>query len=181
MIGDMIIETTNYNPPIKVVGEGVIRNSRQQNPQLSSSGSSTGPFYAAIRPKVQVTTTGQRFELMVYPLNNIALTVSYAMRLLPEMLVDTTVEYPYGGMTHSETIKASCLAAAEVQVKDGHGPLWDAYKEELSSSITSDNAMNSQQFFGYNSDNSDAIHRPFNSHRDRRGCNPGLVTYNSGG
>jgi hypothetical protein len=178
MIGNMVVETENYHPDIKVVGEGVIRSSRQQNPQLSLSGSTTGPFYAAIRPKVQVTTTGQRFEIMFYPLPNTALTISYAMRLLPEMLVDTTVEYPYGGMTHSETIMASCLAAAEKQRLDKHGPLWDAYKEELSSSITSDNAMNSQQFFGYNGDNSDAIHRPYNSHRDwRRGCNPGLVTY----
>ena len=173
MVGDMVIESDNYNPDIKIVGEGVIRNSRQQNPQNSST-----PFYAAIRPKVQITTTGQRFEIMFYPLPSTALTISYAMRLIPQMLVDTSIEYPVGGATHSETIKASCLAAAEVQVKDGHGPLWEAFKEELSSSITSDNAMNSQQYFGYNGDNSDAIHRPVQG--SRRVVNQGLVTYNGG-
>ena len=173
MVGDMVIESDNYNPDIKIVGEGVIRTSRQQNPN-----SGTTPFYAAIRPKVQITTTGQRFEIMFYPLPSTALTISYAMRLIPQMLVDTSIVYPVGGATHSETIKASCLAAAEVQVKDGHGPLWEAFKEELSSSITSDNAMNSQQYFGYNGDNSDAIHRPMQG--SRRSCNPGLVTYDGG-
>jgi hypothetical protein len=178
MVGNMVVNSENYHPDIVIVGEGVIRSSRQQNPQTNIT--STAPFYAAIRPKVQVTTTGQRFEIMFYPLPNDALTISFAMRLLPEMLVDTSVEYPYGGMTHSETIKASCLAAAESQIKDGHGPLWAAFKEELTSSITSDNAMNSQQYFGYNGDNSDAIHRPYQNYRDRRNCNPGLVTYDGG-
>ena len=176
MTGSMVVESTNYQPPITIVGEGVIRNSRQQNPQNVGSGSSS-PFYAAIRPKVQVTTTGQRFEIMFYPLPSTACTLSYAMRVLPQMLdTDTDVEYPYGGATHSETIKASCMAAAEVQVLDAHGPLWEAYKEELSSSITSDNAMNSQQYFGYNGDNSDLKHRPVKG--GYRGRNPGLVTYN---
>jgi hypothetical protein len=167
----MVIESDNYNPDIKIVGEGIIRSSRQQNPN-----SGTTPFYAAIRPKVQITTTGQRFEIMFYPLPSTACTLSYAMRVLPQMLVDTDVEYPYGGATHSETIKASCMAATEVQVLDAHGPLWEAYKEELSSSITSDNAMNSQQYFGYNGDNSDLKHRPVKG--GYRGRNPGLVTYN---
>lgn len=178
MVGNLVIESETYQPDIRVVGEGVIRSSRQQNPQNLDSGVTSQPFYAAIRPKVQVTTTGQRFEIMFYPSPSTAQTVSFAMRLLPEMLVDITVEYPYGGMTHSETIKASCLAAAESQIKDGHGPLWAAFKEELTSSITSDNAMNSQQFFGYNGDNSDAIHRPGRSGQDnRRWCNRGLVRY----
>jgi len=178
IVDKLIVESENYQPEISIVGEGVIRNSRQQNPQNSDSGSTRRPFYAAVRPKVQTTTIGQRFEVMFYPLPDKAYTISYAMRVLPEMLVDTSIEYPYGGGSHSETILASCLAAAEVQVENGHGPLWAAYKEELSSSITSDNAMNSVQFFGYNGDNSDAIHRPFKGrHEDRRSCNRGLVTY----
>jgi hypothetical protein len=184
IVGKLVIETENYEPEITIVGEGVIRNSRQQNPQ-NSSGSATAPYYAAIRPKVQDTTIGQRFEIMFYPLPSTAITVSYAMRVLPEMLSvtsDPLVEYPYGGGSHSQTILASCLAAAEVQVKEGHGPLWDAYKEALSGSITSDNAMNSIQHFGYNGDNSDAIHRPLRGSRNdnRRWCNRGTVNYTPG-
>jgi hypothetical protein len=177
IVGKLVIESQTFESPITIVGEGVIRNSRQQNPQNVGSGTSTQPYYAAIRPKVQTTTTGQRFEIMFYTIPNTALTISYAMRLLPEMLADTTIEYPYGGATHSQTILASCLAAAEVQRLDGHGPLWTAYKEELSSSITSDNAMNSVQYFGYNGDNSDANYRTGRDNRGRRSCNPGIVTY----
>jgi hypothetical protein len=180
IVDRLVIESQNHESPIAIVGEGVIRNSRQQNPQNVDSGSRTQPYYAAIRPKVQETTTGQRFEIMFYPIMSTALTISYAMRLLPEMLVDTSIEYPYGGATHADTILASCLAAAEVQIQDGHGPLWVAYKEALTASITSDNAMNSVQNFGYNGDNSDAIHRPYRNSRDRRGCSRGLVTYDGG-
>ena len=178
MIGEMVIESDNYRDNVVIVGEGRLRTLRQQLPQSSASSS---PFYGAIRPKQHETTTvGQRFELMLYPEANDVYTISYGMRLLPEMLSATTdplISYPYGGATHAETLRASCMAAAEVLVLNGHGPLWDAFKEALTSSITSDNAMNSVQSFGYNGDNSDAAHRPNPNRRSRNYNNRGLVTY----
>lgn len=181
IVSELIIESQNYETPITIVGEGVIRNSRQQDPQNIESGTQTVPYYAAVRPKAQVTTAGQRFEIMFYPLPSDAYTISYAMRVLPEMLVDTSIEYPYGGASHSNTILASCLAAAEVQIKDGHDLLWTAFKEALTASITIDNAMNSVQTFGYNGDNSDAIHRPVQGgRRSGRSCRRNIVTYDGG-
>ncbi len=178
MVGPMIVESSNFEPDITRISEGQIRSMRQQDPQ--NSGTSASPLYAAIRPKTQSTTTvGQRFEVMFSPLPNSVITISYAMRLLPEMLVATTLTHPYGGAAHSLTLKASCLAAAENLMFEKRGEKWAAFMTALETSIGTDNSMNSREFFGYNGDNSDARHRatPDTAHESHRYRRPGLVTY----
>lgn len=186
--GKIVIKSVNYKPNITLIGEGQIRSLRQQSPQNVDSGTTTTPFYAAIRPKKHVTTTtGQRFEIMFYPLPNNVYTISYPMRVLPNMLVDTTIEYPYGGAEHAETLRAACIAAAEEQENGNRlngSSVYDKknlFQERLAASIQLDKMTNSVQYFGYNSDNSDAVHRyGGGSTNDRRNsCNrDSLVTYN---
>ena len=183
--GKMVIESSNYNPDIILVGEGKIRSMRQQTP-LSSSATVT-PFYAAVRPKKHATTTtGQRFEIMFYPLPGAVYTISYTQRVNPQMLVSTTLEYPYGGAVHAETIRAACLAAAEEQQNGNRlngSPVYDKknlFAERLAASIQIDKQMNGIEYYGYNADNSDAVHRPYPSNTNERNRNrdTGLVTYN---
>ena len=188
--GDMVIESVNYKPNVLFVGEGRIRTLRQQSPQNVGAGATTTPYYAAIRPKEHTTTTtGQRYEIMFFPLPNDVYTISYIKRILPQMLVVTTLEYPYGGTSHSETILAACLAVAEEQEngnrKDGQKVYdkKDLFKERLAASIQIDKQMNSVDFFGYNRDDSDARHRlGRDSTNDRRRSSGfydnDLVTYN---
>ena len=183
MEGDLIIESENYQPPISLIGEGRIRSMRQMNPQNQSVTTST-PIYAAIRPKVHTTTTtGQRFEIMFFPLPSRVLTISYVKVLLPQMLVTTTLEYPYGGAKHAETLRAAVIAAAEEQQNGNRlngKPAYDKkklFEERLAASIQMDKMTNSIKYFGYNGDNSDALHRPTRQHV--RGNNTGLVTYDS--
>lgn len=183
--GDLVIESVNYRPKIVLVGEGRIRSLRQTSPQNVTTSSTTTPYYAAVRPKVQDTTGGQRFEIMFFPLPNDVYTISYPMRVLPQMLVTTTVEYPYGGTSHAETIRAACIAAAEEQENGnrlGGGPVYDKknlFMERLAASIALDDQMNGIDFYGYNGDNSDARHRDsYNNNDRRRNCDHGLVTYN---
>ena len=185
--GDIVIESENYQPVITLVGEGNVRALRQHYPQLTDSGSTARPEVAAVRPKEHTdTTTGQRFEIMFYPLPNDVYTISYVMRILPDMLVDTTIEYPYGGAAHAETIRAACIAAAEEQENgnrlDGRST-YDKkklFEQRLAASIAVDQAVLGIDYFGYNSDNSDAVHRPSPRARDRRRCRTGLITYDSG-
>jgi hypothetical protein len=187
MVGDMVIESSNYEPPIVVVGEGRIRNLRQQNPQTSQSTSSTStPFFAAVRPKKHdTTTTGQRYEIMFYPLPYSVYTISYKYRVLPEMLVTTTIEYPYGGMEHAETLRAACIAAAEEKENGnrlGGNPVYDKkklFQERLAASIQLDKMKNGVDYYGYCGDRSDLIHRPCKNEGDvKRGLDNTLVTYN---
>ncbi len=186
IVGKMVIESSNYQPNITMIGEGQIRTMRQNWPQnTQTSSSTTTPFYAAVRPKVQVTTTGQRFEIMFFPLPNGVYTISYPMRVLPEMLVTTTIEYPYGGTEHAETIRAACIAAAEEQENGNRlngSAVYDKkklFQERLAASISIDNQKNGVIFYGYNSDNSDARHRDDSSNsRNRRRCDTANVTYN---
>jgi hypothetical protein len=182
MIGNLVVESENFQPDIVVIGEGKIRSLRQSDALISNS----NPLFAAVRPKEQTdTTTGQRFEVIFYPIPDDAYTLSYRMGILPQMLIDTTLEYPYGGMQHSETIRAACIAAAEEQENgnrlDGR-PTYDKkklFEERLAASISVDKNQLGIDFFGYNSDNSDAAHRPYQNTHDRRRCRDNsLVTYN---
>ena len=185
--GSIVIESENYKPNIVIIGEGRIRSMRQTSPQNVSGSTSTTPYYAAVRPKVHdTTTTGQRFEIMFFPLPPAVYTISYVKRILPQMLVKTTIEYPYGGTEHAETIRAACIAAAEEQENDNRrdgNAVYDKkklFQERLASSISLDKSKDGIDFYGYNSDNSDARHRAGRSKTDsRRRCDDNtLVTYN---
>ena len=104
--------------------------------------SRTYPYYAAIRPKKQTTTTtGQRFEILFFPIPSVAYTLSFRMLVLPELLVDTTITHPYGGAMHAETILASCLAAAESSEEDIRGVKWVEFMDRLAASIQIDKKM----------------------------------------
>ena len=167
--GDMVYAEGSYKPNVRIIGEGKIRSLR------SGTTSRTYPQFVAIRPKKQtVTTTGQRFELMFFPIPSVTNTLSYRMLVLPELLVTSTITHPYGGAMHSETILASCLAAAESSEDEIRGVKWQEFMDRLAASIQIDKKMISAEHFGYNRDNSDSAH----SSGSRRHPQTFLVTYN---
>jgi len=152
--GDMIYSEGSSKPNIRIIGEGKIRSLR------AGTTSRTYPQFAAIRPKKQtITTTGQRFEIMFFPVPAVTDTLSYKMLVLPELLVTTTITYPYGGAMHSETILASCLAVAESQEDEKRGVKWQEFMDRLAASIQIDKRLISADHFGYNRDDSDSAHR----------------------
>ena len=118
-------------------------------------------------------TTGQRFEIMLYPTPDAAYVLNYRKVILPQMLVDTTLTHPYGGMIHAETIEASCVAIVEMQDNDKRGGkrLWDYFLTRLSASIQADKKICGQEQFGYNSNREDTD----DCLRNNRPCK---VTYN---
>jgi len=86
-------------------------------------------------------------------------TLKYRYYILPDALVLTTYEYPYGSAAHSETILESCLAIAESREKDGgDGSHQARFGGLLQSSIDHDRSLGSPiVHFGYNGDNSDGV------------------------
>jgi len=169
--GDMVYSEASNRPNVRIIGEGKLRSLR------SGTTVRTDPLYAAIRPKKQTTTTtGQRFEIMFFNVPQTARTLSYKMLVLPELLVTTSITYPYGGARHSETILASCLAVVESQEDDIRGVKWQEFQDRLAASIQIDKKMISAEHFGYNRDNSDSAH----SSGSRRHPRTFLVTYQPG-
>jgi hypothetical protein len=141
--GILTFASTNYYNPIKIVGEGEIRNMRTGNVSTSF------PYYAAIRSKNITGAVGQRQEIMFYPSPNGTYTLSYAYTPLPFNLTGS-LTYPYGGEIHGQTIEASCLAEAEQFLGDEKGTRWSDFMQKLQTSVTLDRKNFTPEFLGKN-------------------------------
>lgn len=157
-------------PDILIVNEATIRKMR------ASTTSRGEPQNVAIRPKNTTVTSsvGQRFEVMFYPIPNDAYTLYYR-KIVQIGVVTSILAYPLGGMAYGEAILASCLAVAEQQENGVRGPEWESFISNLTSAIQEDMTAMQTDYHGYNSDDSDAIHRKGRGrHRD-----PNVIaTYN---
>lgn len=151
---------------IRQVGEAQIRHLQHGSP------SSGIPRLCAVRPKTTTGTTGQRFELLLFPTPNAVYTLSYRYNVLPSKLTQSA-PYPYGGSAHSETLLQSCLAIAEQRADNDAEKLYHykLFLDRLRASIALDNNRNRQEFFGYNGDRSDEL-------QTRRHVRTSLSTYN---
>lgn len=145
--GPMNWAATKGRVPIEVVGEAEILTLRQQS-------SGTGiPQFLAIRPKTSTGTAVQGWEAIFWPTPSTAETVYY--RYVAQALkADGTALYPLGQPTHSETIKESCLAAAELMENDEEGPHYARFKRLLKASMDADQRANTPETLGRNTDDS---------------------------
>ena len=140
--------TDSVGYEVQVVGENRIRAMRQQ----SSIGGK--PSLVAVRSINKATASGTRQEIMFYPRVTEAATLTYRYRARPDAL-GASDTYPWGASDHSETILASCLAAAERLVEEARGIYWDDFQRQLAASIAFDSRANRPERMGYNGDNSD--------------------------
>ena len=159
--GNFVFDRENVKlETITVTAEQQIRRLRQHS-------ISTGtPYCAAIVPKTMAGTSGQRWEVMFHNPPDEELTLHYRYYVLPDALILTTLEYPYGSAAHSETILESCLAVAESREKEGgDGEHQARFGGLLVSSIDHDKGLGEAIFhYGYNGDGSDESHNMVNEH-----------------
>lgn len=141
----------------RIISEANIRNMQQQHSTITGR-----PQYAATRPKTSDGTTGQRYELLVFPTPDAVYTLTAECVLLPNKITAAN-PYPLGGMIHAETILQFCLWVAEERKNDTVGHHKAAALELLQTSISRDKE-HTQHYFGYNRDLSDSIHRPLCRH-----------------
>lgn len=141
--GDLIYSTNTLYRTIRVVGEGQIRD-------LQSGNSTTGvPQYAAVRPKAQDGEGSQRFEILFWPTPDAVYTLSYRYVAVPTGIASNR-PFPLGGEAHSDTIKQSCLAAAEFLRDDTRGIHYQRFMEMLMASVSRDTQLTERNFYGYN-------------------------------
>lgn len=151
---------------------------------LRQTSISTGtPYLVAIIPKTTDGAQGQRSEAMFHRPPNDNLTLQYRYYVMPDALVLTDLEYPYGSAAHSETILESCLAIAESREKDGGtGEHQARFGVLLQSSIDHDRGLGEPiVHYGYNRDGSDdsEYDNYYHHHRNRHCWTESLATFNA--
>ena len=151
LVGDLTFTDTSRFPSIKNINEVMIRRSRQTD---SNSGR---PQFCAVRPKSSDGNTGQRYELILWPTPDAVYAIEYKYAVLMNVL-DVTNKFHFGGATHSETVKASCLAVAEKSANNENHVCKMEFQERLAVSVAHDRRVG-PDYFGYNSDASDGSSR----------------------
>jgi hypothetical protein len=149
--GDLTVSATGQSmfDPVKVTGEGVVRERYAQLPDMTGR-----PQIAAVVPNKGTTlTASQRFTLDVWPAADIQYTLQLAYYVHPDFLTGS-LPYAYGGQAHAETIRAAVIAAAEVELDDERGDRWQYFQERLAASMANDR-RGKPELVGYNGDRSD--------------------------
>lgn len=95
-------------------------------------------------------TKGTRSRLLVFPTADQAYTLEFQYYFSPDSL-SVSFPYPHGGPTHAETIKAACLAKAELYQDNEPGPMAQNFIDRMKASVSLDR-RNKGQAFGYNGD-----------------------------
>lgn len=129
---------------LKQISEFGVRDRRQYSDVVEA------PCRFAIRPKTLTAATGQRFEMMFDPAPDAAYIFTYTYRVRPNTL--GSAEYPYGGAEHSETVLASCLAAAESLRLGQRGDRYQYFLERLQASISYDRMIGAPPSLGMDCD-----------------------------
>lgn len=147
---DMTYSTSdNGRDRIRVIGEAQLRRLKQDGPSQTGQ-----PRYAAYRPKSGTGgSSGQRYELLLYPTPNAVYNLTYRYAVLANALT-TAAPYPYGGMTHGRCIMQSCKAAAELHLDDQAGPHTAQFMMMLRAAVSQD-LKRAPEFLGVNGDCSD--------------------------
>lgn len=144
VLGPLHHEPDVYSPSIPIV-------SRQQLLRLrAGDDNSSTPRYVAVRDKevespAEPGETGQRKELVWWPIPDAVYTITYQYEAYQGIL-DDTHQYPLGGMKHSDLVEASCLAVAEQRANDERGIHWEAFIRQLASAIAQDRKSGAQYF-----------------------------------
>lgn len=133
------------------------------------------PQFVAVRPKTHDGTTGQRHEILVWPKPS-ASESAYYRKITRQEPLSTNNPYPLGGAEHAETIRAACIAAAELENDDEIGPREQKYQAELGRSMRKDGDLQ-PRFLGYNGDDSDTMLTPHHRHEFRQRYANNVVTY----
>ena len=129
IVGDLHFESDVYAQSITVVSEHRIQALLQQDDGTSR------PRHAAIRFKDD-DGTGQRQEIVWWPIPDAAYTLTYRYEAFAGKLLPT--KYALGGMKHSELVVESCLAVAEQRANDERGIHWELFGRLLVTAIAQD-------------------------------------------
>lgn len=141
-------DANDVTTEIRLTGEGMVRKLHAERPNWSGP-----PDVVAVIPGDTTSSeSGQRWQLYVFPTADQTYTFTFRYAFHPDAL-SSLLPYHFGGSAHSETVKAACLAAAELDRDDERGVRTDYFRERLLASVAHDFRL-SPAVFGYNGDRS---------------------------
>jgi hypothetical protein len=139
IVGDLNFAPSVYSVPVVIVSESRILA------LLADSTQAGRPRYAAVRSKVSDGATGQRSELVFWPIPNAIYTLTYRYEAYNGKLTGTNV-YPLGGMRYAELIIESCLSLAEQKANDERGLHTERFVGLLAAGIAQDRRSGARYF-----------------------------------
>ena len=146
VLGSPTLNVTDSSyQPLVVVNETKLRIQQGAFP-----GTTGFPRQWASRWKGLPGVAGQKQEVVLWPLPDNVYTIKYAYRVLPDAPL-TGAPYLYGGMLHSETILAACLAVGERRLDGNRTTHAQEYQQKLAASIALDGAS-APKNYGYMGD-----------------------------
>ena len=132
--------------PIILTSEPEIRKK-----QTGYNGTSR-PTYCCLRPKANDGTSGQRYEVILFPDPDGAYTLYYAYNVLASTRLRASTPYPLGGMYFGEALQMCCVAAADRLFNDmGEAEYQQTIKLCVMDAVRRDNEMRPKNL-GYNGD-----------------------------
>jgi hypothetical protein len=135
-----------WSERIRVLDESIIRENRQ------TFQSASRPSIAAVRPKAMSGSSGQRWELLLWPTPDDAYELEYRYSVIPNLPASGD-QYPYGGMHFAQLILTACLWQVELHVLDAPGTYTQQYPNELARAVAIDRRMQPPSL-GFNRDES---------------------------
>ena len=107
---------------------------------LQNSNTTGRPIAYAVRPVRPSVQTGQKWDLVLWPIPDSNYDLSFQYTVAVNKLSDAN-PFPIGGPLHAGALIASCLAAAECRSNDERG-LWAAkFMERMRTSIDMDRML----------------------------------------
>ena len=148
--------TASGNVQLRNVNQEYILNI-QQDSMLSHIGI---PVMFNIEPSqwVVANQTEQGWHMRVYPFCQAATALVVNYTVIPQTL-QTSGDFPLGGMSHYETILVSCLAVAEEYGDTPSSKYRELFMQRLAASVMADRTGMYAGNLGYNGDNSDPLGR----------------------
>lgn len=118
------------------------------------------PAMFSIEPSqwVVANQTEQAWHMRVYPFCQTATALVVNYTVIPQTL-QTSGDYPLGGMAHYETILVSCLAVAEEYGDTPSSKYRELFMQRLAASVMADRTGMYAGNLGYNGDTSDSLGR----------------------
>jgi len=112
---------------------------------------SAQPVNYAVFPADQTGTSGQRWNLAIWPISDSAYTISGVYTINPYQLT-STYTYPMGGLPLAECLREACMAAAELEFKGEAGIHTAMFAQRLRTAISFDRQMSNPGNLGQNLD-----------------------------
>lgn len=140
--GPLHFEPTTGYMPVKLSSEHTIMDFRQR---YTTSGR---PYAFALRPRVFVAATGQRWESLLFPTPDSNYTLYYKANYANRDKLSATDLYSLGGTQHAQTIREYCLAQADMMV-NGNVGIHAAERDRLLAASIRTDGYNVPESLGY--------------------------------